>query len=290
MRVLRGVFIGLTFLFLLLVFTARPALAQTCAERADYSTLVCGSTPNSALGFGAVDICGDCYPCGVADGVCPEDFYTSSIGRGSCRFCPDPDCQVSINGMVENADGTPINGASVIAIYEPNIRETIATSLADGTYQGLIRTGFVRLFVRYEDFDSRVIYTDIERLGSGIVKTIDFTGSDAVEPGTCQPSCTDTFGNRCKASCDGINSCTFKNATVALLCDDKIAGTLVYINDDDYIVCCDGFTSGRASDDRFVADPGFFIESETNVSNLVTYIQRTRRSGERVNVNVAVWN
>ncbi|MBW2983479.1 hypothetical protein KY327_04200, partial [Candidatus Woesearchaeota archaeon] len=43
----------------------------------------------SADGFGAVELCGDCFACGYDDGVCPEDFTSDGV-TANCTMCPDP--------------------------------------------------------------------------------------------------------------------------------------------------------------------------------------------------------
>ncbi|MCA9478145.1 MAG: carboxypeptidase regulatory-like domain-containing protein [Nanoarchaeota archaeon] len=259
----------------------------SCADQPGFDTLVCGATPDSALGYGAVDICGACYPCGYADGVCPEDFYADGTGRGSCRFCPDPDCAVTINGTVKDKNGNTVSNAEIVALYEPDTKEVISATDILGNYVGQIRTGFNKLFVRYQDYDSRIVQEDITRSSNGVVKTVDFTGADAIEPGTCSESCTDNFGLRCKASCDGINGCQFANYTVSTLCDDKIAGTRVFLSDDTYITCCEGATVHSAFTER-IGD--FSGELRGDAEDLITYTQRTRSRGERVDLQVAVWN
>ena len=81
-------------------------------------TSQCSSNmPDSTLGFGAAEICGECYLCGVADGVCPEDFYDSSEQlQGSCALCPDPDCSSTLEITIINEGGLPNSGDANIDI------------------------------------------------------------------------------------------------------------------------------------------------------------------------------
>ncbi len=87
--------IALTLIFLLPGVLAASSsnfpvdgpIPMSCADLSDLSTLVGGNTPNSANGYGAVDICTNCYPCGYDDGICPEDFY-SGTSQGSCFAWP----------------------------------------------------------------------------------------------------------------------------------------------------------------------------------------------------------
>lgn len=274
---------------IILLLTVAFAFAVSCADRDDFQTLVCGSTPNSFSGFGAVDVCNECYPCGVSDGVCPEDFYNKNIGQASCRFCPDPDCNVSISGFVKDDNNVAVNGATIVALYEPDIKQEIATTGPTGFYSGFIRTGSNSLFVRYEDYDSRIIEQFIYRENGAIAN---FVGDSAIEPGTCTEQCTDSFGSRCKSSCNGVSGCEFDPEVLAI-CDDKIAGSLVFLDEakTKYVICCTGNVEEFLSTDRFSAEVGFSEGGlSKNANNLVTVTQRTRLRGERVNLQVTVWD
>ncbi len=277
----------LAVLFLLALATVS---AESCAQMTGYNSLVCGGSPDSSLGVGAVDICNVCYPCGAADGVCPEDFYTDASGRGSCRFCPDPDCMVLIDGTVEDTTNSGVEGANIIALYEPDIKETVGITNINGYYTATVRTGYIKLYVSYQDFDSRILNVDIIREhNSGVVKTVDFTGVAAIEPGSCSATCTDNFGTRCKASCDGINGCQFNNHTVSTLCDDKIAGSRVFLTEDSYITCCQGSEVEYTDDNRIDSFSPFAGQLKNGADDLVTFTQRARSFGERVNLQVVVW-
>lgn len=294
---------GVRFLVLIISFTILLSTAVTavaCADLPDFQNLVCGGTPDSKLGAGAVDICNVCYPCGAADGVCPEDFYTAASGQGSCRFCPDPDCLVTIDGAVEDIFGEPVVNANVVALYEPDIKEVIAITDASGYYQGEVRTGYIKLYVDFEDFDSKIVTVDVSRSSNGVVETVDFLGGNAIEPGSCRASCTDNFGDRCKASCDGINGCGFNVVTgpsgqvnVGLLCDDKLVGSRAFLpgSDTDYVLCCQGNFVYSANDERISTSPIFTgqLRESAQADDLVTFQQRTRLAGERVTIQVAVF-
>jgi hypothetical protein len=271
--------------------------AQSCAEMVNFNTLVCGGAPDSALGTGAVDICNVCYPCGADDGVCPEDFYADGSGRGSCRFCQDPDCLVTIDGNVEDSEGFGVEGASIIALYEPDIKETVGVTDGVGYYTADVRSGYIKLYVSFEDFDSRIIDVDIPR-ETGVVATVNFAGANAIEPGSCDASCTDNFGNRCKASCNGINGCAFDvidgpsgQVSASLLCDDKIVGSRAFLpgSDTEYVLCCQGNEVFSTDDNRIDASSPASGQLVTGADDLVTFTQRVRSAGERVNLQVVVW-
>jgi hypothetical protein len=279
------------------LFSFSSVFALSCADQLEFNNLVCGGAPDSVLGLGAVEVCNHCYPCGADDGVCPEDFYTSIDGRGSCRFCPDPDCLVGVEGIVELSagDNIPIGGAQVVAIYDGE-EEDIAITDSNGSFSARVRTGLIDFFVRYEDFDSRVISQDINRIDPTAVQRVDFVDDFGLEPGTCSNSCTSVTGNRCKASCDGINGCQFENFSVANLCDDKLVGTRVFLENGNYIECCAGNTEISPEETRIQAQPSFADQSIAGAqdrgagNDLVTFTQRTRSNGERVNLQVVVWN
>jgi hypothetical protein len=285
MRVSKAIII-----FSLLLFAVPSVLAVTCANDPNFNSLVCGSQPISALGYGAVDVCGLCYPCGASDGVCPEDFYSSGAGRGSCRFCPDPDCANPVEGFVEDTDGNPVEGASVVVVYGDDIQEEIGVTDAAGFYSGSARSGFARIFVNYADFDSRTLYRDIARSTS--VQQVDFVGPNALQAGSCRSDCTNLYGSRCQASCNGVNGCLFASFDVAVACDGKEPGTRIFIDENRYYECCAGDVTYNLTEERFLANPSFDTQAETSsdVEELVTYVQRTRNKGEGINVHVVVWD
>ena len=61
----------ITILTLTLLLAVSLVQSQTACQATD---LTCGSHPITETGFGAVQICGECFPCGVPDGVCPEKY------------------------------------------------------------------------------------------------------------------------------------------------------------------------------------------------------------------------
>jgi hypothetical protein len=62
-----------TIIILSLIFTLSTVSAQ-CDSGA---TSACGTYTISNAGYGAVELCDTCFICGVADGVCPEDFASN---------------------------------------------------------------------------------------------------------------------------------------------------------------------------------------------------------------------
>ena len=159
--------------------------------------VVCGAvSPNSFYGFGAVEICGECYPCGVEDGVCPEDFSEKDT-RTSCRGCPDPDCMTPISGIVRReSDLAPVPGVKVVAYYGNDVFQPVSSVLTDalGQYFGKVPSGFIRIFVSDSMYDSPLMNVDVIR---GVNATTDINITKAL----CNDDCTGAYGETCKASC-----------------------------------------------------------------------------------------
>ncbi|MBN1274689.1 hypothetical protein JXA12_00145 [Candidatus Woesearchaeota archaeon] len=114
---------------LLLVTAAAADLGDgPCVSFSHRDQTACGSTVDSSQGQGAVELCGDCYPCGYDDLVCPYDFVVDGV-QGDCLLCPDPNCQVHIEGYAKNSrDGNGINYVHIETdlrhIQPPNTTET----------------------------------------------------------------------------------------------------------------------------------------------------------------------
>lgn len=246
------VFIIVTIIMLASIATTPSALGLTgtCTNQTDFSTLVCGGSPDSVTGFGAVEVCGDCYPCGVADGVCPEDFYsTVTRMQASCRLCPDPDCTATLEGYVFE-QGLPVPNTDVIAVYNTNnkigARVKIATSDVNGYYSGTIPAGQHSLFTAYANFQGPTTTKEINR---GELAELNFT----INRGSCNPDCTIGNTGVCSAICNGVEGCEFPANTTLGFSSDYIAqrcdgldaqesvAYLGVIGDDTYrFTCCKG--------------------------------------------------
>lgn len=281
---------------LALVLALSLATAPTCEE---LNEDVCGTTPNSAIGYGAVDICNNCYVCGVSDGVCPEDFYSSVTKmQGSCRNCPDPDCTAQVSGTVMSTEGNPIPNARIFVTYGQGQVE-IATTDENGYYSTLSAVaGMVKFHASYSDYDTEIVSAEIVRGSTGNV--VDIT----VSPGACNADCTDIFGTVCKANCHTNNGCLFTDgryyagnqlntfytrAEIASRCDGYSPGTRlpVYQNTTHivYAECCSG---GTVAEERPALRP--LEEGENNcIDNLGTHVVKAKYRGQTVRVVVKAW-
>lgn len=311
----------------------------------DHTFGVCGSTPDSATGFGAVDLCGVYYPCGAPidengnyrfvtqddidaglfaqedlglperDGVCPEDFYANGV-RASCRLCPDPDCEAQVHGNVYTVEGIPVAGAQVYAVYEPDIRKSVGNptispndppdrfSQVDGYYEGHVTSGLIRMYAKYGDFDSTYVWANITR---GVDNRVNFT----IAQGSCSSDCTGTFGQRCKADCNGINGCEyasghgFSQTEIANICHERPRGDIAFVTEEGtdqvYVNCCVGTDENLNGvideDEAFVVEPRTELGGSTadssiqdDIRNLVTYVQRVKYRGESLDLVVAYWD
>ncbi|MFP4119139.1 MAG: hypothetical protein ACLFTH_03730 [Candidatus Woesearchaeota archaeon] len=236
-----------------LAIEANPDYDPTkpCNEQTTFSTLVCGATPNSVQGYGAVDICGKCYPCGADDGVCPEDFYSDGV-RTSCKNCPDPDCGKdesntnTVTVKVKLEDGGTVD-SEVVAIY-PYGEESLGNTGSDGILENkVVRSGRIRFKAIYSDFDSQIAETYIPRGGHNETTIY-------LSQGSCHEDCTGAFREICKADCAGVNNCSFSSyegtqksydaGEIATLCDYKPIGDKIKLEQNSthtvYATCCAG--------------------------------------------------
>lgn len=272
------------------------ASASTCDQ---LNKDVCGTTPNSAIGYGAVDICNTCYPCGADDGVCPEDFYSTVTNmKGSCRNCPDVDCTATVNGYVKSVEGNPIPGA-IIFVTHAHGQVEIGTTDTNGYYStNRAIAGIVKFHASYSDYDTEIVTAEIKR-GS-----TDNQVNITVSPGACNSDCTDVFGTVCKASCQDNNGCLFTDGRfyggvqintfytpleISSRCDGYAPGTRlpVYQNTTHivYAECC---TGGTVAEERPTLRP---LEEGDNecIDNLGTHIVKAKYRGQTVRVVVKAW-
>lgn len=206
-----------------------------CSQLTDFATLVGGATPDSAAGFGAVDICGYCYTCGVADGICPEDFYSNGQ-QGSCSGYADPDCTGCILGSAQiNFSDVGLQAAQDAQVhvryYEPHLQSLsgpvsasnggVLSSTGDFSNVPIISGVLASVWVQYTDpFATGPLATYISEqvnITSGTVTRgaacydVDTLngGTFTLNPAPCQADCTRGSGLSCDPSCNGINGCQY---------------------------------------------------------------------------------
>jgi len=279
-------------------------IAETCEN---LHKKVCGTTPNSLIGYGAVDICNNCYACGVKDNVCPEDFYSIVTHKhGSCRNCPDPDCSATVEGWVKSIEGNYIPGAQIListGTKQIPLQDTDGTNVTtdnQGHYSSAHAiAGLVKFYASYQDYDTEIISTEIIRGSTGNVINI------TVSPGACNSDCTDKFGTICKARCNGVNGCEFTDGRlgdvsstssytseyIASRCDGYVPGTRfpVYENATNivYAQCCD---MGKIVQPRPVLQTTFAPGTTDCIENLGTHVIKAKYKGQTVKVVVKSWD
>ncbi len=209
----------LLMIIIVIFFLIKPNELVVADGGCDLSKdFACGSTLDSSAGFGAVAICDDCYVCGVADGVCPED-YTDGTTTASCFNCPDPDCNVTLRGYVKDDYGHYLNDVSVeTQIYDSGNSKTTSH------YGGIGLNGYYSLNVPPGNY-----WISFKKFGyqTRLVKFTEsvetFSGSDIYElnvtlqNASCHADCSGFYypgeTPRCSAACNGFSqegdSCTF---------------------------------------------------------------------------------
>lgn len=286
-------------LLLISLLSFSVVLAGTCFQDPNYLTLVGGSTPNSIAGYGAIDLCGECKPCGAADNVCPEDFYSTVTSmRGSCRNWPDPDCTSTITGYVKSVENNPIKDAIVYQTTATGYQQ-IATTIDGGYFTAKVTAGITEFYASYEDFDTEIVKKEIIR---GVEGQVNITMS----PGACTADCTDIFGSVCKAECQGVNGCSFTDATsyqaiftpanVALMCDNFAPGTRLPVNQTDnnitYSICCNNATTPQRAPFEIEKRPKFKPLKEGDnkcIKDLGTHVIKAKYRGQTVKIVTKSW-
>ncbi len=234
-------------------------------------------------GFGAVELCGDCFACGYDDGVCPEDFTSDGV-TANCTMCPDPDCLVTLEGYVYEEGGNPaddgINDVTITA--ELPHTDTPFTTTTDynsddgqnGYYSFQVPRGDYEFSFQKDPYATQ--YAEFPLEGSEpYEKDVELNYPSC----NADPTCTmDTaLGPRCDASCDGKKGCDYPSGTytggdygdivydLAVNCSGKSPSRNIFlglINETHQLrgTCCDGAVQA-------VFRPKAKVD--TNVTNIV---------------------
>ena len=192
------------FLASIIIVSALAITAQgevgsgPCRTFGNVATTVCGATVDSTYGHGAVELCGDCFPCGVRDGVCPMDFGVN------CSACADPDCPMDISGIVFRPDGTtPLRNAEVIAYQAYFDAPFVSITSDEGRYElNDIPRGAYNLRARHDEYPYQEVPLPYMAESPA---TLDITMSSP----TCSDNCMSwtLVGDRCQAICRGEGGC-----------------------------------------------------------------------------------
>jgi hypothetical protein len=247
-----------------------------------------GDTTATGLHIGAAEICGDCYVCGDADGVCPEDFESATPPntKGDCSGCNDPDCSARITGNVYALGNgvppfIPLQGAIVRAVpANPNLPEYYSEPTDYyGHYEiNFLPAGWFEVAASLIGYDTEIknITVKVREVGN-----VNFT----LPNGTCHEDCTDSFA-RC-ADCQGVKGCNYVDDTVKALCMNRKIGDIIPYGPPDSsdnvknVVCC----NGNVTTEEYRPNTG----ATGCMDNLVTIQVPAILDGQPVVVNIAVW-
>jgi hypothetical protein len=284
---------------LLTLFLSSPSLAFTSELSLELNTpsallssqpLSCDVTSNSNAGYGAVEICGTIYSCGMSDGVCPEDFFDSSEGdglQGNCSRCPDPDCLAFAKIKVTNPDNASV-GDVIITIEYPSYSSISSilpqTTNITGETSFSIYSGFATVTAQKFGFATQVQEVLFERKNEEDIITF-----QQFKEASCEADCTRETSNYCDASCDGSNFCTFPTPVVDGLgtidfkdvcappqtnSSKKYVG---FVGDLAYFAnCC---TGNLETQPRFLID---LTKQDLLISGLMNHVQSVRLNGEQI--------
>jgi len=284
----------LVFLISVLLLSS-TAIAITCQQAGSFA---CESTPSSALGFGAVDICDNCHVCGVSDGVCPEDFYDSSATlQGSCLHCPDLDCQAGLNVTVIDQYGDVFGGATVEVQYDyPSVVNPEADTLTTGRVSfPNIYSGHATLLVSDEPSEMIALSQEIN-LTRGETGELIFTNFSQA---ACQSDCTRGDG-RCHEDClnDIASGCTisgplfnFTENAVSQACHLSPNGTNVRLGQEGNLIyfasCCSGPVIETIRPLININD--YQDETDHRIIGLVNHVQGALFKSEQIFIVSTFW-
>ena len=272
----------LLVLFLILL-TFPFASAQSCSAM----NSVCGGPLDSGLGFGAVEICGNCYVCGANDGFCPEDFYDSSNQlQGSCSYCSDPDCGANLTVSVKDNFNSPVSGADIEVSYISN-SVSVSPKVSDANGESMFSIYSGKSITVMVSKSNYVTLSKTINLTRGEELNITF---DDFAPAPCQPDCTRGDG-RCHEDCVGPGGCfvhsnnaNVSNSEIINLCNNQLTTSVFFVKNVEnhffYTACCSGPVSETT---RPIIDINSYQnESVYSIETLVNHVQNVRMNGEQI--------
>ncbi len=305
-------------LLIMFIFLATSTLAAVgdgaCVDRTGAWRTSCYGIPIDSLqGFGAVELCEDCYVCGLDDGVCPEDFYVEGFSA-NCSNCADPDCLVTVEGYVtaEDTANIGINGAEITAqvlhLDDWASTYTVTTSYngvtgRNGHYTFLFPRGNYRFSASKFGYETRLVRFPLDQ-GKRDNYTLNFTLGN----GECHVDCSgyvyDDDVPRCNADCAGFSlggdTCTFASSPLPYLytseeiaeaCNGMPVNATVPLRviDEDLTVmvqCCEGSVGA-------VIRPRVELQEQFDrIKNLIKRVLIAEKSDESglVKVNIVIYN
>jgi hypothetical protein len=296
---------GYMWLFVSIVILAACAMfsvaaTYNCYDGTSDTPCVCGYKPNSLLGYGQVILNGTpqvIISCdNVGDTYCPEDFQDASTGLiGNCSNCPDPDCIATVQGMVKDLAGKPVEKATITGhpikwVESANLDRNTSTT-SNGLYSSdAFITGKYYFSASKDAYDTQLIEATVVR---GSTTSLNFS----LQNGTCHEDCTNSY-NRCNKECDGVTfdngtkQCKFYDENVKKLCDTKTKGTVVYLgpgtgNAGIFITCC-----GDGTDESYMPYEKYYSKASVdsnNLKNLVKTEKIAKYNGIPVRIIIAYW-
>lgn len=285
--------------------------AGSCINMTDSDRTMCYNMPvNSTKGFGAVELCGDCYVCGLDDGVCPEDFYVEGLSA-NCSNCADPDCLVTISGYITAEDtGIGVNGVELIAqvLHLTDWATTYRTTTAyhsglNGYYNFTIPRGNYRLAASKFGYETRLVRFPLSQ-----GKLDNYFLNFSLGNGTCHTDCSGYVYEddvpRCSATCEGFtlgnDNCTYpstalgigySSAQIAQACAGMPVGSnipLEILTDNSVLMvkCCEGPV-------QVMIRPRVSLQQQFDrIKNLITRTLIAEKTDEAglVKVNIVIYN
>jgi len=193
------------------------------------------STCDNAKGVCDSAVSGKCIAKTTNEAACTDNLDNNCNGNIDCS---DTNCAGSISGNVKNIDNEIVDNARIDTLKGVSIQHTAYTQPV-GNYQiNDVLCGTYNIIASEPD---HVSSTKTITLAPKESKTVDFTGNDALVLGTtCEDDCTYTGDNLVHQECDGINGCTFNDATAMEVCNLAQPGWIRDYSDTQVIECAEG--------------------------------------------------
>ena len=194
-------------------------------------------------GVGTGSCCDKSTDCVDSGNICRENINESNSSLcgdyidNDCdgkTDCEESSCGGGIIGYVRDQDNKPLEGAKVEAFNGSiKIAEDLYTGY--GSYGMNVGCGTYRLAASKTDYIPST-KTDVSVPSLTTIQR-DFTLISGV---TCEEDCSYLIDDRCHASCDGVNNCSFYNSIAREKCDLAKVGWRVFYNPTQLIECCEG--------------------------------------------------
>lgn len=202
--------LGIIILVTIVVIVQGDVGDGVCVDFGNAKETACGFTVDSDYGNGAVELCQDCFACGYADDICPQDFGVN------CSQCCDPDCLINVSGRVTGPMGEAIINAEVIVDLD-HLTPYFTRTDDNGDYKIEVPRCECNIRINAEGYPYIDIPVPYEQAAP--IQNLD----TIVTIPDCSAECTtwDSIagGTKCQTICEGDNGCNPQTAPYPVALD-----------------------------------------------------------------------